>query len=350
LTCLEDRTVPAVIDLTTRGAMAEVAGGIVQQVAMPFTWESSRPIVRMNGKGIEQGYNTDARPVQFNETPGRNVTRAVTVGEIPRRTVNEELYREFRLDINQKILRPRLSVDEIKIFLGDSPNLTGYHNGKLAGIEPIFDLDRDGDVSIRLNANLNLIGNNDDMVLLVPEAAFAGATAGTYVYLYSKMGGLPGAAANGGHEQWGIRSDGGGAPIVPPPPPPQDPPPPPPATASIRGTVYFDMDASFDYDPDIDYGLEGERVELWRMDSTGQYVFVAFAITDVDGHFSFDGLQAGVYSLRQIQPENYQTASNTIGNAGGEFDSEDFDIILGIQLEDDMNASGYLFGEQPLIG
>jgi len=52
-------------------------------------------------------------------------------------------YRQFLLDINQSSGHPRLSLDELKVFLGDQGNLRGYKaaTGKLAGHSAIYNLD-----------------------------------------------------------------------------------------------------------------------------------------------------------------------------------------------------------------
>src|SRR5262249_57028557 len=124
-----------------------------------------------------------------------------------------------------------VSLDEARIFLGSTGNLSGYdaQTHTLAGQSAVFNLDAGRDVSVILNAKTSRGQGMGDMVLLVPESAFAGATSSTYVYLYSKLGATGGARADGGAESWSVRD------IAEPPPSP--PPPPPAATGSLSGHV-----------------------------------------------------------------------------------------------------------------
>jgi hypothetical protein len=341
---LDDRIVPAVIDLTTPGASAGVAGGLARQVTDPGPWwrDDSPSFVRLKHGGAERGYNTRARPVQFDEVRGHHVTRAVTLGQVPRREVDGVPYREFLLDVKQSRHRPELSVDEVKVFLGDAPNLTGYDGGKLAGLDPVYDLDAGGDVSVLLTGRLNRGYHSDDMALLVPESAFAGATADTFVYLYSKLGGLAGARANGGFEEWGVKRDGGGGPIDPPPPPP------PTDLSSLSGAVYVDLDESGGLTPN-DVGVEGATLVLEGTDDLGNPVSVS-AVTDGEGRYTFAGLRPGTYSLRQVHPPDYLTAAAAeVGDFGGTSDPADLDHVFGIQVGSGQTGGGYNFQETELV-
>ena len=76
LESLDDRIVPA-IDLTTAGASAELDNGaIVQQTdAQPTGTGFIQSFVRIQGAasggGSQEGYNTDGRPLQFDEKASR---------------------------------------------------------------------------------------------------------------------------------------------------------------------------------------------------------------------------------------------------------------------------------------
>ncbi len=210
---LDSRLVPAVLDLTAAGSQAIApSGAIVSQYNTP----SSEPIhsfVRMQqpgglggllggllGGGVEQGYNTNARPVQFNESTATQLNRAIRLSEVPVVTVNGVAYRQFFLTINQSGLTPNLTLDEVRVFLGGSGNLSGYNASAktLGGLTARFDLDTGGDVSIRLRDGLTATAS-PDMVLLIPDSAFAAADPDSFVYLYSKFSG-----ANGGFEEWAV--------------------------------------------------------------------------------------------------------------------------------------------------
>ena len=94
------------LDLTAYGAEATANGAILQQTdAQPTGTGNIRSFVRIQGLcGVEQGYNTDARPLQFNEKKSPQFTRSLTLGDVPIVVVNGTAYREFLLDINE---RPR---------------------------------------------------------------------------------------------------------------------------------------------------------------------------------------------------------------------------------------------------
>jgi Tol biopolymer transport system component len=107
-----------------------------------------------------------------------------------------------------------LSLDQLRIYVGSSENLTGYNGSTrtLAGLKPVFDLDGAGDVTVKLNDRLVAAGGARDARILIPDAAFAGLPGGGFVYLYSRFGGTW--SANAGSEEWAVR------PVPPPPPPP----------------------------------------------------------------------------------------------------------------------------------
>lgn len=207
LEALDARDLPSAttLDLTTRGSSGEINGAIFRQDdGQPAGPTNFRTFLRLQGAagGAGQGYNTDARPLQFNENNSPNLTRSLRVGDLPRVFANGGSYRALQLDIQQGNSQPLLSLDQVKIFTAGAGNLGGYNRtaGTLAGLTPVFDLDADGDSWVTLNARLNSPSRPGDMVMLVPESAFAGATAGTYVYLYCKFG--EHYAANGGIQEW----------------------------------------------------------------------------------------------------------------------------------------------------
>jgi hypothetical protein len=319
-------------------------------VTDPGSWwrDDSPAFVRLRDGGTERGYNSNARPVQFDEVRSHRANHAITLGQVPRRTVDGAHYREFLLDVKESHGRFKLSVDQVKVFLGDRGDLRGYANGKLAGLDPVYDLDAGGDVSVLLTGRLHRRFHSDDMALLVPESAFAGATADTFVYLYSKFGGLAGARADGLYEEWGLKPDGGGGPIDEPPPPP----PPPIDLSSLSGTVYVDSDLVEGLSPD-DVGIEGTMLVLEGTDDLGDAV-TRTAVTDVDGRFTFADLRPGTYTLRQVQPPDYMSSAPVEVGDGFTFngtpDPLDFDRVTGIQVGAGQDGGGYNFQEAELGG
>ena len=243
-------------------------------------------------------------------------------------------YREFLLDINQKASASRLSIDEVRIYLASEANLTGYDAGAktLAGQTAVFDLDSGGDTSILLDARLSSGSGSGDMFLLVPETAFAGATAGTFVYLYSKMGVQDGASANGGFEEWAVRS----APSTPTGG----------ATASLSGFVYLDHDNSGTFNAG-DSGIVSVTINLIGVDDLGQSVNITMT-TAADGSYSFTGLRAGTYSIVEVPPRQYLPGTDAAGTINGVSNGQakaGFTQIDNIQLGNGQSGINYDFGE-----
>ena len=338
LESLDNRIVPAVIDLTSVGAEGSApSGAIVSQFDTP-TQDAIHSFVRMQsspllggllggllGTGTEQGYNTNARPLQFDESADAALTRALTLGEVPVVMVNGVAYREFLLSINQNSSSPNLSLDEARIFIAATGNLSGYNSStrRLGGQTAAFDLDAGGDVTVRLNANLNASSGSPDAVLLIPDAAFAGANPESFVYLYSKFGGQLGAGSNGGFEEWGVRE-------IPPPPAP---------LGRLTGSVFVDANRDGLWNEE-ESGMGGVRIFLQGIDDFGNAVSLEF-VTSEEGQFVFEAIPAGTYTLFQDSQIGYSSGATTAGTEGGDVEPGS---IANITIEAGDQASGYLFG------
>ena len=76
--------------------------------------------------------------MQFDERPIPNFTRAITLSEVPIVTRDGVDYREFFLDINENASTPgsRLSLDQLKIFLGPNGSLNKLHRRRTDECEP----------------------------------------------------------------------------------------------------------------------------------------------------------------------------------------------------------------------
>jgi hypothetical protein len=331
LECLDDRLVPsaAVLDLTTSGAEATApSGAIVEQVdPQPMGTGYIHAFVRIQAKngenGIEQGYNTDGRPLQFDEKTSPAFTRSITFGQVPEVTVNGGSYFEFLLDINQDSNSPLLSLDEVQIFLGSTGNLLGYDSsaGTLAGLSPVFDLNSGSPVEVLLNARLSSGLGSGDMALFVPAADFAGASPSSYLYLYSHFGNI--AAANGGYEQWAVPST----------PPSQLPPP----VTSISGAVLQLQDGS---------AVAEVTVELQGTDINGNTV-ILMTQTGANGAFSFNNLAAGTYTIIQ---ETFQTGESVVNEATGTINGQQVGMqdisqneFLDVAIASGQSGVNYIF-------
>ena len=172
--------------------------------------------VRIQSTGTEQGYNTDARPVQFDENTSPTFTRSLLLSDVPIVSIGGEQYREFLLDINQTSANPLLTLNEVQLWQRSAGNLTGFTaapgcttsncggTGFNSGTK-VYGLDLGAtDNNIELNYNLNSGSGSGDLFLYVLNSAFTGA--GQNVYLYSRFG--TGNGTNDGFEEWAVRTPG----------------------------------------------------------------------------------------------------------------------------------------------
>jgi hypothetical protein len=276
---LEDRAVPSAtptLDLTTSGAIGSINGAIfMQDSPQPTGTGVINSFVRLqtrNGKAtVEQGYNTEARPVQFDENTSPQFTRSLHLSEVPSVDIGGTTYREFLLDINQKASQPYLSLDSLQVFTASAPDLVGYGTSTgLGALTPGYDLDAGGAVNwIKLDARLSHGSGSGDMLAYIPDSTFARTAANPdpYVYVYSKFG--VNVAGNGGFEEWAA-----GKSLITP------------ANGSISGTVYVNGVPTPDVTVFFDTNGNG------TLDSNEVYV-----TTDSSGNYTFKNLATGLGSL-----------------------------------------------------
>ena len=270
---LEDRLVPTVLDLTTAGAFGGLSGGRFQQYdARPTGTGQIDSFLRIQGRSAQSatqtGFNTSARPLQFQENKSPQFTRDLRTADVPAVTIGGVRYREFLLDINQKASQPLLSLDQLKVFVADAGGRTGYDvaTGKLSGLAPVYDLDATGDNRVILDYRLNHGSGSGDMLFYVPEAALAG---GAYVYVYSKFGEQY--ASNAGFQEWATRTAEVGA---------------------IAGSVFYDANRNAARDA----GESGFFDRLVYLDANGNGSWDAdevFTYTDANGYYAFGQLAVG---------------------------------------------------------
>jgi len=333
LEVLDTRDVPAaLVDLTFHGASGSANGALFRQAdPQPTGSGVIHSFLRVQANGVEEGFNTDARPLQFDENKSPTFTRSLPLADVPVVRVNGVAYREFLLDINQKSSSPLLSLDELRLYVGGAPNLTGYSASTklLAGLTPVYDLDGAGDAVVKMDYRLNPGSGGGDVTVLIPDAAFAGA--GGYVYLYSKFGATWG--GNAGFEEWAVRADGGCT-----------QPPPATGTAGLSGTVYLDANGDRQLET-TDQPFAGVVVNLY--DATGALVKSTTAAAD--GTYSFSNLAAGTYSVAMVVPAmNYVTmfpdvGGITAGTPDGNVDAT-WSSISAVQLNAGELGVGYNFG------
>jgi len=197
------------IDLTTAGSSGTINGALFQQTGpQPTGTCVIDSFVRLQNRGAEQGYNTDARPVQFDEKTDPNFTRSLLLSSVPVVTINGTAYRQFLLDVNETGSKtgPLLSLDQLQLFQANSGSLNNYPNlGK-----EVYNLDAGGNNSVLLNYDLNSGSGSGDMFAYIPDSLFDPSI--PFVYLYSHFGSdVPNATADAGFEEWAVLK---GAPAV----------------------------------------------------------------------------------------------------------------------------------------
>lgn len=291
---LESRTVPTVLNLTTVGASGGLSDGLfLQYDAQPTGTGQIDSFLRIQGKAAksatQMGFNTSARPLQFQENKSPQFTRDLHSSAVPAVTIDGVRYREFLLDINQKASQPLLSLDQLKVYVIDTPGLTGYDpvNGTLAGHLPVYDLDETGDNRVVLDYRLNHGSGSGDMLFYVPEAAFG---AGGYVYVYSMFGEQY--ASNAGFQEWATRTI---------------------QTGAIAGSVFFDANQNAIRD-EGEPGYDGRTVYLDANDNGYLDDDELFTYTDFDGYYAFEQLAVGDdvgYTVRVTNaPDGEQTTAD----------------------------------------
>ncbi len=186
-------TLANVIDLRTQDSMEETGIGngalFYQNTSQPTGTGYIDPFLRLQDSPIEEAFNTDYRdhgqaPLDAKSDP--NYTHSVTFGELQAVPKDGVDYYLFTLDIDEPNAGPMrdISLDEVKIYVGDTPDL-----GSLAGLTLKWSLDGAGDAVVYLNGGALSPGNGgDDMQMLVPKSFFAGVDASKYMYFYTKFG------------------------------------------------------------------------------------------------------------------------------------------------------------------
>lgn len=206
---LIDLTVPgttlAVPDTTPGGYWISPDGAwFVQGGARTSGTGVFDPFVRLGAKETEQGYNTDYRPVQFDEFTAANFTHALLYTAVPIVTYEGVPCREFKLNINERAEAEGrfISLDQLKIYETSLPNLHGYDPLSVSwpNASKIFDLDEFADNYIKLDATLGPGIGTGDMSVYVPESKFTHSV--PYLTLYSRFGDK--ISSDAGPELWGV--------------------------------------------------------------------------------------------------------------------------------------------------
>jgi hypothetical protein len=194
---LETRTTPTVVDLTSAGSSGSILGAVFVQGPIGAGGTGViQSFVRIQKNGVEQGYNTSSRPVQFDEGTTGNFTRSFQLGAVATVGLNGTPYYEFVLDINQSRFGgdPLLSLDQLRLYVSPtnldtaSNNFANGYNpatGTLGGLSPSYDMNPGLSSTnfVELNGGLESGSGAPDMTLFVPVSAL-GTNPKSFIYLY----------------------------------------------------------------------------------------------------------------------------------------------------------------------
>jgi hypothetical protein len=222
-----------VCDLTTDGSSCGPIfnGAIFEEVSpQPTGTGYIDSFLRLQHNGTEEGYNTSARPFQYDQKEPIQYTHDIQLKDVPVVTIDGVEYREFYLDINEadSAGKELISLDELRIYLSPTGNLSGYNTNseKLSRLTAIYDMDgglpKGEDNYIVLNYSLNSGSGSGDMVAYIPNSLFTGSSE-QFVYLYSKFGMQSGMEADdgsdAGFEEWWLKGTSTEDPVTPVPEP-----------------------------------------------------------------------------------------------------------------------------------
>src|SRR5262249_14558105 len=148
--------------------------------------------VRINPGGsqdFEQGYNTDFRPLQYDENNSATFTRSLQLSAVPIVTIPGGICatgcREFVLDINQSNSDPLLTLNRVVVTLRSAGNLdaatvaprsrlgasaTGLYSTNPGTL--IYDSRQNN--KVQLDFSLNSGSGQTDMFLYIPNSLFTG--------------------------------------------------------------------------------------------------------------------------------------------------------------------------------
>jgi uncharacterized repeat protein (TIGR01451 family) len=210
---LEDRRVPTVLTLATATSSGSINGALFHEFDPSNSTGTGliNSFVRIDAAGFERGYNTTG-PAEFDTSSG---STAIQVSQVPLVTIDNVSYREFFLDANESNGTPLISLQQLQVFLGSAPNLTGYptFGGQAT---KVYDLDigPDGDSRVDIDTSLFPGSGHGDLLAFIPNSVFTDPNA--FVYFYTAFGALnpptDGFASDGGFEEWSVGAEG---PLVP---------------------------------------------------------------------------------------------------------------------------------------
>jgi len=292
------------IDLTT-GAIATIEGALFDTMSSSATGTGTvHPFLRLQDSeqprdGVEEAANNapslggqlDAKfSTKWLSLLSLSSLAVVILPDDPLTPHNEAgQYFKFVLDVGEPGPSSLITLDEVRIFVSDQPDLyyDGVWHDASAGsvVDPtlVYDMDKTADASVLIDSKLFSGGNGKaDLSLFVP--VFSG---GQYVYFYTKLSG-----AEGSFEEWGaiLKANAG--------------------DVTLSGYKWEDTDGNGAWDAG-EAGLAGWRINV---DYTGDGVEDAYAVTDETGKYTLviPGAQIGsTIGIWESQQDGWTVTSNS---------------------------------------
>ena len=197
-------------NMTTVGDTVTINGAIfdVFDPSDPSGSGRFESFVRLGGGDVIRGYNTDYRPLQFDENNAPTFTLSRLLSEVPQVKVGGILYREYQLDINQNTSGDDKyeTLDTVELYESPFINLCGYpfdgSGGSHSGCTTdnlatnIYDMDAGENSFMVLDYSNNEGSGKRDLRLRVPDSLFnqdpnchyLGTGCTVYVTFYTQFG------------------------------------------------------------------------------------------------------------------------------------------------------------------
>ena len=265
-------------DLTASGSSTTIDGVVFQTVDLAPTGTGIfNSFLVIQDNPTEEGFNTDFSPLPLDDKQPSH-TNALLLSSLQIVKINGVDSYAFKLDANEPNSSSGIiDLTSLKIYSATTGNVATL--GALG--TPLYDMDAGGDVTVSLNAGSDAPAGSGkgDLFVYIPVTKFAGAS--PYVYLYSAFGGTD--ASNAGFEEWG-------AVVGPNSPTPH---------ATISGTKWIDADgdlgSTIDQTAGVGWTIFIDDNHNGTLDS-GELS----TTTDVNGSYTFTGLDAGTYDIREV--------------------------------------------------
>src|SRR6185437_13060374 len=143
------------VNLTTPGSSGTINSAVfLEDATQPAGVGVFQPFLRLQASPTEQGLNTDATPVPYDDKSAANWTHSVRLSDVGVVSYQGAAYRAFGLDINQSDSggNPLLNLTQLQLFTASQPNLTSV--GQLG--TPLYDLNAGGgNNAVILNSGIN---------------------------------------------------------------------------------------------------------------------------------------------------------------------------------------------------